>query len=173
MICFVLMESFSNHESPRRGYSFVTRKICNYVCKIYLNKINKLTLGNLNAKRDWGYAKDYVVAMWKMLQKQTPKDYVIATGKSYSVRYFVEICFNYVGIDIVWEGHGVDEVGRDKKSKKIIVDIDPYYFRPTEVNHLQGDPSLAVEELGWKPKTNLKELVKLMMDEELRSLKKS
>jgi GDPmannose 4,6-dehydratase len=157
-----------NHEGPRRGETFVSKKITRAVCEIYKKKRNILYLGNLNAKRDWGSAKDYVESMWLMLQKKEPSDYVIATGKSYSVREFVEEAFKFIGIRIGWRKKGIDEVGYDKSNNKILVKIDPGYFRPTEVHELRGDARKAKKELGWSPKTNFKQLVKEMMENDLK-----
>ena len=126
-----------------------------------------MKIGNLNAKRDWGYAKEYVVTMWKMLQQKKPDDYVISTGKQYSVRQFIEESFNYFGIKILWKGKGLNEIGYDKKTKKILVKIDPYYFRPNEVPNLKGNSKKAKKVLGWSPKTDFKELVKIMIKAEL------
>lgn len=159
-----------NHEGPRRGETFVSRKITRAVCEIYRNKRNFFTLGNLNAKRDWGSAKDYVESMWKMLQKNKPSDYVIATGKSYTVKNFVEEAFKFVNIKIGWKGKKLNEVGYNKKNGKILVKVDPVYFRPTEINELRGDSSKAKKELGWKPKTNFQELVKEMMVSDLNEI---
>jgi len=156
-----------NHESPRRGETFVTKKITQAVARISRGEQSKLTLGNLDAKRDWGYAKDYVEAMWLMLQTDTPKDYVIATGKFYSIRQFVEKAFLYVGIAIKWKGTGINEVGIDSVTNEVLVTIDTKYYRPAEVEHLLGDSSLAQKELNWKPKTDLDELVEIMMDYDL------
>lgn len=157
-----------NHESPRRGETFVTKKITQAVSRISKGEQKVLRLGNLDSKRDWGYAKDYVEAMWMMLQAKSPKDYVIATGKFYSIREFVEKAFLYVGINISWEGCGVNEVGIDSNTKKTLVIVDPNYYRPAEVEHLLGDSSLAQKELGWTPKTDLDQLVKIMMDYDLK-----
>ena len=132
-----------NHESERRGHNFVTRKIVTALCKIKLGMQDVLELGNMDSKRDWGYAKDYVEAMWLMLQQEKPEDYVIATGQTRTVREFVELTCKKLGFDIVWEGKGVDEVGKDKKTGKVLVKINPRYFRPTEVDLLLGDPSKA------------------------------
>lgn len=159
-----------NHESPRRGLSFVTRKITKAVSEIKLKKLNCFSVGNLNAKRDWGYAKEYVEPMWSMLQKEKPDDYVISTGKQYSVKEFIEKCFSYVEIKIIWSGKGNDEVGKDINGE-ILVKVDPYYYRPNEVGDLLGDSSKAKKELGWIPKTNLEELVKIMMDHDLSLIK--
>jgi len=156
-----------NHESPLRGETFVTRKITRAVARIKLGVQKALYLGNLDAKRDWGYAKDYVEAMWLMLQQDSPDDYVIATGYSYSVREFVELAFEQVGIDIVWEGEGIKEVGVDAHNSRPLIYIDPTYFRPTDVHNLLGDPSHAFRKLGWAPKMNFHELVKLMVDYDL------
>ena len=153
-----------NHESPRRGETFVTRKITRAVCSIVAGKQEKLSLGNLDAKRDWGFAGDYVEAMWLMLQQDKPDDFVIATGETTTVREFVESAFKEVIIDIEWKGTGVDEKGYDKASRKLLVDISPRYFRPTEVDLLWGDPSKAEKQLGWKRKVDLKGLVKMMIE---------
>ncbi|MDF2613681.1 MAG: GDP-mannose 4,6-dehydratase [Clostridia bacterium] len=152
-----------NHESPRRGETFVTKKITQAVCNIVLNKQERLTLGNLEAKRDWGFAGDFVEAMWLMLQQDKPDDYVIATGQTTTVRSFVELAFKEVGIDIEWKGKGVQEKGYDRRNGKVLVDISPRYFRPTEVELLQGDPRKAEMKLGWKRKVELSELIKMMV----------
>lgn len=157
-----------NHESPRRGETFVTKKITKAVARISQGRQEKLLLGNLDAKRDWGYAKDYVEAMWMMLQQSSPADYVIATGETHSVREFVELAFKMVGIDIEWQGTGVDEKAVDKKTGKVLVGINPKYFRPAEVDLLWGDPSKAMGKLGWKRKTSLEELVRLMVEYDLK-----
>lgn len=156
-----------NHESPRRGNSFVTKKIAESVAKIKQGKLEKIRLGNLDAKRDWGYAKDYVEAMWLMLQQDHPEDFVIATGETRTVREFVEKAFQYIDIDIVWKGKGVDEVGYDSKTNKTMVTIDPYYFRPTEVDILIGDATKAKEKLNWEAHVKFEELVDIMMKHEL------
>lgn len=157
-----------NHESPVRGETFVTRKITMAAAKIKYGMQDRLYLGNIDAKRDWGFAKDYVEAMWLMLQQENPDDYVIATGETHSVREFTELAFKELGIDIIWQGKGVEEVGIDASTRKIIVEIDPGYYRPTEVELLIGDPSKARERLGWKPKVKMEELAKIMIkaDEE-------
>lgn len=157
-----------NHESPIRGETFVTRKITMAAAKIKYGMQDRLYLGNIDAKRDWGFAKDYVEAMWLMLQQESPDDYVIATGETHSVREFTELAFKELGIDIIWQGKGVEEVGIDASTRKIIVEIDPGYYRPTEVELLIGDPSKAREKLGWKPKVKMEELAKIMIkaDEE-------
>src|SRR3989344_1735340 len=151
-----------NHESPRRGETFVTRKITRGLARIKLGKDKILYLGNLDAKRDWGYAKDFVEAMWLMLQQKEPDDYIIATGETHSVREFAEETAKYLGFDLVWKGKGLKEKGIDKKTGKTVIEIDPRYFRPAEVDILQGDYSKAKKKLGWKPKVKFKELVKIM-----------
>ena len=151
-----------NHESPRRGETFVTRKITRGLSRISTGKQDILYLGNLNAKRDWGHAKDFVGAMWLMLQQSEADDYVIATGEQYSVREFVEASAPYFGMNIVWEGEGLDEVGIDKNTKKIVIKVSPKYFRPSEVETLLGDATKAKEKLGWKPKISFKQLVEDM-----------
>jgi GDPmannose 4,6-dehydratase len=151
-----------NHESPRRGETFVTKKIAMGLNKIKNGKDDCLYLGNLDAKRDWGHARDYIEAMWLMLQQDEPDDYVIATGEQYSVRDFVEESASYFGFDIEWVGQGLDEVGVDKNTGKTIVRIDDKYFRPAEVETLLGDATKAKEILGWVPKVSFKELVKEM-----------
>lgn len=157
-----------NHESPRRGETFVTRKITRAVANIVAGRQEKLSLGNLNAKRDWGFAGDYVEAMWRILQQDTPQDYVIATGETHTVREFVELSFKEVGIKIEWKGTGVEEKGCDKKTGKILVDINPRYFRPTEVELLWGDPSKAEKELNWKRKVDFKGLIHMMVESDLK-----
>ena len=158
-----------NHEGTRRGETFVTRKITKAVSKIFTTGKGLLLLGNLDAKRDWGNAKDYVESMWKMLQAKNPSDFVIATGKSYTVRKFVEKSFEYVGIKIMWRGKGVNEIGYNVKNNKILVKIDPVYYRPTDIFELRGDASKAKKILNWKPKTSIDDLIKEMMDYDLRS----
>lgn len=153
-----------NHESPRRGETFVTKKITRALSRIKLGLDSKLYLGNLDAKRDWGYAKDYVECMWLMLQQKKPDDYVVATGETHSVREFVEKSCEILNIDLVWKGKGIDEKGIDKKTEKSIIEIDPIYFRPTEVDLLIGDYSKAKKILGWTPKTKFSELAKLMIE---------
>lgn len=152
-----------NHESPRRGETFVTKKITKAVARIYKNQREVLKLGNLDAKRDWGYAKDYVKAMWLMLQQHKPKDYVIASGKYYTVRQFAELAFKEVGIFIEWKGKGVNEKGYDRNTGKLLVEVDPKYFRPAEVEFLWGDCSLAKKDLNWESETSLEELVRIMV----------
>lgn len=160
-----------NHESPRRGNSFVTKKIAESVAKIKEGKLKKIRLGNLDAKRDWGYAKDYVKAMWLMLQQDKPQDFVIATGETHTVREFVERCFSYIDIEIKWKGKGIDEKGYNAKTDEELVSIDSYYFRPTEVDLLIGDASLAKEKLNWEAEVKFEELVDIMMKHELASIK--
>ncbi len=157
-----------NHESPRRGETFVTRKITRAIARIKLGLQDKLYLGNLDSLRDWGHAKDYVEMMWLMLQQDKPEDFVIATGVQYSVQQFVEFATNEVGIKIRWEGVGVDKKGYDVDTGKCIVEVDPRYFRPAEVETLLGDPTKAKEKLGWVPGTSLKELVAEMVREDLK-----
>ena len=152
-----------NHESPRRGETFVTRKITRGLSRISVGEQDVLSLGNLDARRDWGHAKDYVRAMWLMLQQPEPDDYVIATGEMYSVRYFVEPAADYFGMNIVWEGEGLDEVGIDKYSGKTVIKVDPKYFRPTEVEQLCGDATKAREILGWEPEIDFQGLVQDMV----------
>ncbi|GAB6095188.1 GDP-mannose 4,6-dehydratase [Desulfatiferula olefinivorans] len=161
-----------NHESPIRGETFVTRKITRALSRIYLGMQDCLYLGNLNALRDWGHAKDYVRMQWMMLQQDSPDDYVIATGEQHSVREFVECCARELGITIVWEGAGVDEIGVNPANGKTIVRVDPRYFRPTEVDTLLGDPSKAKKNLGWEPKIGFEELVREMTRADLEEAKK-
>lgn len=156
-----------NHESPRRGETFVTKKISKAAARISKGIQDKLVLGNLDAKRDWGYAKEYVDAMWKMLQMDTPEDLVIATGHTYSIREFVQWCFEYIGIKINWIGEGVNEKGVDSKSGKTLIEVSKYYYRPAEVEVLHGDPSRAIEKLNWRPKTYGADLAHLMVEYDL------
>lgn len=157
-----------NHESPRRGETFVTRKITRGLARILSGKDDCLYLGNLDSKRDWGYAKDYVEGMWLMLQQKKPDDFVLATGETHSVREFIEEACKIASIDLVWKGKKEKEIGIDKKTKKTIIKIDPRYYRPAEVDLLLGDPSKAKKLLKWKPKTKFKELVKIMMEADLK-----
>ena len=157
-----------NHESPVRGETFVTRKITRAVARIKLGLQQDLYLGNLSAKRDWGFAGDYVEAMWLMLQQENPEDFVIATGQTQSVREFVELSFKHIGIKINWSGEGVDEKGIDKATGKVLVHVDPRYFRPTEVDLLLGDPTKAREKLGWSTKVSFPELVKMMVEADVK-----
>lgn len=159
-----------NHESPRRGETFVTRKITMAVASIMAGKQEKLSLGNLDAKRDWGFAGDYIEAMWLMLQQETAKDYVIATNETHTVREFVELSFKEVGIEIEWKGTGVDEKGYDKATGRLLVDVNPRYFRPAEVELLWGDSTKAETELGWERKTSFMNLVKMMVDSDMREI---
>ncbi|MHB8171610.1 MAG: GDP-mannose 4,6-dehydratase [Thermincolia bacterium] len=161
-----------NHESPLRGETFVTRKITRAIARIKLGLQDKIYLGNMNAKRDWGHAADYVEAMWLMLQQDKPDDFVIATGETHSVREFVELAFAQVGIEVEWQGEGVQEKGIDKATGKVLVEIDPRYFRPTEVELLLGDPTKAKQKLGWQPKTTFKELVETMVESDLEEAKR-
>ena len=161
---------FFNHESPRRGETFVTRKITMAIANIFAGDQDKLYLGNLNAKRDWGYAPEYVEAMWLILQQDKPDDYVIATNEEHTVREFCELAFKEVGIDMEWKGKGVNEKGIDKKSGKTLVEIDPRYFRPTEAERLRGDYSKANKKFGWNPKIKFEELIKIMVDAETRRI---
>ena len=158
-----------NHESPRRGETFVTRKITRGLARIVSGKDDCLYLGNLDARRDWGFAKDYVEGMWRMLQQKKPDDFVLATGEMHSVREFIEECCKILKIDLQWKGKGLKEVGIDKKTKKTIIRIDSRYFRPAEVEQLLGDASKAKKILKWKPKTTFKQLVQIMMEEDLKS----
>ncbi|MDO8314047.1 MAG: GDP-mannose 4,6-dehydratase [Rugosibacter sp.] len=157
-----------NHESPLRGETFVTRKITRALARIKLNLQDCLYLGNMNSLRDWGHAKDYVEMQWLMLQQDQPEDFVIATGVQYSVRQFVNAAAKELGIQITWQGEGIDETGTDQNGK-VIVKVDPRYFRPTEVDTLLGDPTKAREKLGWTPKTGFDELVAEMVREDLKS----
>ena len=165
-----------NHESPRRGLEFVTRKFTDGIARIKLGLPQRetgktyLEMGNLDAKRDWGYAKDYVKAMWLMLQKDKPDDYVIATGINHSVKEFIELAAGYVGIKINWKGEGINEEGYDKNGK-LIIKIDPKLFRPTDVNQLLGDSTKARNELGWEPKVSFEELVEMMVKSDIDKLK--
>ena len=157
-----------NHESPVRGETFVTRKITRALARIKLGLQEKLYLGNLDARRDWGHARDYIEAQWLMLQQPQPDDYVIASGTQCSVRAFVNLAFSEIGVTIDWQGEGINEQGIDRKTKKILIEIDPQYFRPTEVDRLLGDASKAREKLGWRPKTSLQDLVAEMVREDLK-----
>ena len=171
-----------NHESPRRGETFVTRKITRAVAAILAGKQDKLYLGNLDAKRDWGFAPEYVVCQWLMLQQEKPEDFVIGTGESHSVREFVEVAFQYAGMEIEWKGIGTNEKGVVRtlssgttsttglKPGSVIIEIDPRYFRPTEVDFLLADSSKARKKLGWEPKVTFKELAKIMVDADMKAL---
>jgi GDPmannose 4,6-dehydratase len=159
-----------NHESPMRGETFVTRKITRAVAAIERGLQDKLRLGNLEAKRDWGHARDYVDGMWRILQQETPDDYVLATGETHTVREFVEKAFGTVGKEIEWTGTGVDEIGYDRKSGKELIEIDPRYFRPTEVELLLGDPQKARDKLGWSHTVSFEALVTEMVESDLRTI---
>ena len=162
-----------NHESERRGENFVTRKITLAACRIAAGKQDKLYLGNLSAKRDWGYARDYVECMWLMLQNDRPDDYVIATGEYHTVREFCTLAFREAGIMLRWEGSGTDEKGIDMATGKVLVEVDPKYFRPAEVQELLGDPTKAMTELGWNPhKTSFEDLVKIMVEHDRKFVRK-
>lgn len=161
-----------NHESPVRGETFVTRKITRAVARIKLGLQDRLYLGNLDAERDWGYAGDFVEAMWLILQQDEADDYVIATGEAHSVREFVEKAFQQVDIMVEWEGEGVNEVGKDRKTGKTLVQVDPRYFRPTEVDMLLGDPEKARTRLGWRPRVSFDQLVEMMVNEDLEEARK-
>jgi GDPmannose 4,6-dehydratase len=156
-----------NHESPRRGETFVTRKVSRGLARIKLGLDETLYMGNLDAKRDWGYAKDYVEGMWMMLQQEKPDDYVLATNETHTVREFIEVASKRLGFDLEWQGKDVDEVGIDRNTGKIIIKIDPVYFRPAEVDLLIGDASKAKKLMGWEPKVKFKELVEIMVDADL------
>ena len=163
-----------NHESERRGENFVTRKITLAVARIVNGLQDKLYLGNLNARRDWGYAKDYVECMWLILQQEEPEDFVIATGEFHSVREFTELSFERAGIELIWEGEGIEEKGIDKATGKVLVEVDPKYFRPCEVEQLLGDPTKARTKLGWNPrKTSFQELVNIMTDYDIKMIREA
>ncbi|MCR4816110.1 MAG: GDP-mannose 4,6-dehydratase [Bacteroidales bacterium] len=160
-----------NHESERRGENFVTRKISLAAARIAKGVQDCLYLGNLDALRDWGYAKDYIECMWLMLQQPEPEDYVIATGENHSVREFVELAFRHAGIELAWRGKGLDEKGVDKKTGRVLVAVDPRFFRPAEVEQLLGDPTKARTKLGWNPhKTSFEELVRIMVENDMEKL---
>jgi GDPmannose 4,6-dehydratase len=157
-----------NHEGIRRGHNFVTRKITIGLSKILKGETDKLVMGNLDSLRDWGNAKDYVEGMWKILQHDTPEDFVLATGEMHSIKEFIEEAFRLKGFDIKWKGHGVDEIGYDEKTGKELIFVDPKYFRPAEVSQLLGDPTKAKTLLGWEPKTTFKELVREMVEHDCK-----
>lgn len=159
-----------NHESPLRGSDFVTRKVSKAAAQISAGLQGELLVGNLEARRDWGYAPEYVEAMWLMVQKETPSDYVIATGKAHSVRGFIERAFQCVGIEIEWKGNGIDSRGLDRRDGKVLVRTSPEFFRPSEVDHLVGDSSKARTEIGWQPRTGFDDLVKTMVDADIQLL---
>lgn len=162
-----------NHESERRGETFVTRKITLAAARIVQGYQDKLYLGNLNSLRDWGYAKDYVECMWLILQQENPDDFVIATGEYHTVRDFCTLAFKNLGVELKWEGEGVDEKGIDKATGKVLVEVDPKYFRPAEVDQLLGDPTKSRTKLGWNPrKTSFEDLVKIMVEHDMKFVKK-
>lgn len=167
---FIVNGILFNHESPRRGENFVTRKITMGLNEIIAGKRKQLLLGNLDAHRDWGYAPEYMEAAWRMLQQSEPEDFVIATGETHSIREFVEEACKILGIDLLWKGKGIKEVGIDKKIKKAIIGIDKGYFRPNEVHYLCGDNAKAKKILGWKPKVKFKELVKIMIEADRKKI---
>jgi len=162
-----------NHESPRRGETFVTRKITRGLARIKLNLEKKLYLGNLDSSRDWGYAKDYVVGMWQILQQPKPDDYVLATGETHTIREFAELSARFLDFELVWRERGLKEKGVDKKTGRTLIEIDPHYFRPAEVDLLVGDASKAKCELGWRPKTTFEQLVAMMVKSDLAQEAKS
>ena len=159
-----------NHESPLRGLEFITRKVTHGIAQIRKGLQDKIVLGNLNSKRDWGYAPEYVEAMWLMLQQEKPDDYVVASGETHTVREFVELAFKHAGFEIVWEGKDITEKGIDKNTKKILVEVSPEFFRPAEVDILLGNPSKAKEKLGWQPKTQFEELVRIMVEADMQRM---
>ena len=161
-----------NHESPLRGIEFVTRKVTHSVARLRLGLARELKLGNLDAKRDWGYAPEYVEAMWLMLQQKESDDYVVATGETHSVREFVEQAFKYIGVDIEWEGKGIKEKGIDKKTGEALVGVSSEFYRPAEVDILKGDYSKAKRQLGWQPRTRFKDLVGIMVEADIKRIEK-
>ena len=167
-VCLLRLEFYLTMESSLRGQEFVTRKIIIGLVKILKNKIDYFELGNLYAKRDWGYAKEYVEAMWKMLQMKNPDDYVISTGKTYSIKDFINKATKYLGMNVIWKGKGLKERLINKDNNKTIIKINPKYFRPAEVNILKGHSKKAQSKLKWKPKTSLDQLIKIMIDDEIR-----
>jgi GDPmannose 4,6-dehydratase len=160
-----------NHESPRRSINFVTRKVTSSFAKIKYNKLDCLQIGNLDSKRDWGYAKDFVEMMWKMLQHDKPDDFVIATGEVHSVREMIEVVSKYFDFDLEWKGEGVDEIGVDKKTNKVLVRVNPDHFRPSEVSYLRGSFSKAEQTLNWKPTTSFEQLMHLMCKSDAKKFK--
>ena len=162
-----------NHESPRRGENFVTRKITRAVAEIVTGKRESVALGNLNARRDWGFAGDFVVAMWMMLQTDEPRDYVVGTGEDHSVREFCDLAFQEAGVELEWDGIGIDEVGRDRATGAVRVKVNPKHFRPAEVETLLADPTRAKTELGWDPKVSFPELVQMMVRHDLDDVSRS
>jgi GDPmannose 4,6-dehydratase len=161
-----------NHESPRRGETFVTRKITIAAARIKLGLQGKLTIGNLNAKRDWGYAPEYCEGMWRMLQQQKPEDFVLATGETHSVKEFTDAVFSEMDMDLEWKGEKENEVGMLKKDGRVVIEVDPRYYRPTEVELLIGNPAKAKEKLGWAPKTTFRDLAKMMAKADFEQIKK-
>lgn len=159
-----------NHESPRRGENFVTRKITLAIANIIAGKQTKLSLGNLDAKRDWGFAGDYVEGMWLILQQAIPEDFVLATNETHTVRQFVESAWDQLGVKIIWKGQGIDEKGFDSKSGKLLIDVNPEFYRPSEVELLWGDPAKAEKKLGWKRKIDFNSLVEMMMDGDFEAI---
>jgi GDPmannose 4,6-dehydratase len=168
---FICSGILFNHESPRRGINFVTRKITRAVAKIAHGRMNKISLGNLNAHRDWGYAPEYMEAAWRMIQQDKPDDYVIATGKTHSIREFAEEAFKHIGIRLEWKEKGLNEKGIDINTKKVLVEVDPFYFRPNEVEYLCGNPSRAKRALKWKSETSFRNLVRIMTEADLKTIK--
>ncbi len=160
-----------NHESPRRGLDFVTRKITDGLARIKLGLKEDLVLGNLDAKRDWGFAPEYVEAMWLMLQQEKPQDYIISTGETHTIKEFIEECSKHAEINLEWQGEGVEEKGIDKDTGKTIISIDPQFFRSAEVPYLLGDPAKAKRDLGWEPKVKFSELVRIMYESDFKKLK--
>ena len=161
-----------NHESPLRGLEFITRKVTYGIARIKNRLQEKVVVGNLDAKRDWGYAQEYVEVMWLMLQQKEPDDYVIASGETHTVREFVELAFKHAGFDIVWEGEGIKEKGIDKDTGKTLIEVSQEFFRPAEVDILLGDPFKAKERLGWQPRTKFQDLVRIMVDEDIKRVEK-
>jgi GDPmannose 4,6-dehydratase len=163
---------FFNHESPLRGLEFITRKVTDGIARIKNGLQEKIIVGNLDAKRDWGYAQEYVEAMWLMLQQEKPDDYVVATGETHSIREFAENAFRYAGFDIVWKGKDIEEKGIDKKTDKTLIEVSPEFFRPAEVDILLGDYSKAKGKLGWQPRTKFQDLVSIMIEADIKRVKK-
>jgi GDPmannose 4,6-dehydratase len=161
-----------NHESPLRGLEFITRKVTDGIARIKNRLQDRIVLGNLDSKRDWGYAPEYVEAMWLMLQQDKPDDYVVATGETHSIREFAERAFRYAGFDIVWEGKGIEEKGIDRGTGKVMVEVSPQFFRPAEVDILLGDYSKARERLGWQPRTKFQDLVSIMVEADIKRIEK-
>lgn len=170
---FAVNGTLFNHESPRRGDNFVTRKITRGVAKISLGQQEFISLGNLDSKRDWGHAKDYVEAMWMMLQTEKPDDFIVATNEVHSVREFVEASFKEINKEIVWQGHGSEEIGKEKDTGIVRIKVNPKYYRPTEVEYLQGSPAKAKRELGWEPKISFDSLVKEMVASDIELMTKN